>query len=144
MLFKRILITVDGSAISTHAAGVGLELAATIGAEVALVHVIGPAISDSSDIGIPAGEMMLSDEDEIAQVFAGLRGGPPVPAGATKLIRVGPPVAAITHAAQEWSADLIVVGSHGRSGVGRALLGSVAEGVARNSPCPVLIVRSQQ
>src|ERR1035437_3637177 len=105
MPFKRILIAVDGSAISTHAAGVGLELAASIGAGVALIYVIEPAVSDSSELGIPAGERMLSDEDEIAQVLAGLRGGPPVPAGAVKFIRVGTPVAAVTQAAQEWSAD---------------------------------------
>lgn len=46
------------------------------------------------------------------------------------------------NAAKEWPADLIVIGSHGRGGVKRALLGSVAEGVMRHAPCPVLVVRA--
>jgi len=45
--------------------------------------------------------------------------------------------------AKDWPADLIVIGSHGRSGMRRALLGSVAEGVMRNATCPVLVVRAQ-
>jgi len=48
----------------------------------------------------------------------------------------------ILDVASEWKADLIVLGSHGRKGVRRFLLGSVAESVARNAPCSVLIVRS--
>jgi nucleotide-binding universal stress UspA family protein len=54
---------------------------------------------------------------------------------------VGEPVASITDAARDWAADLVVIGSHGREGVDRVLLGSVAEGVARQAPCPALIVR---
>jgi nucleotide-binding universal stress UspA family protein len=48
----------------------------------------------------------------------------------------------IIDSAREWNADLVIVGSHGRTGIPRVLLGSVAEFVARNAPCSVLIVRS--
>jgi nucleotide-binding universal stress UspA family protein len=58
-------------------------------------------------------------------------------------VQTGTPATAITKAAKDWPADLIVIGSHGRSGMRRALLGSVAEGVMRNAPCPVLVVRAQ-
>jgi nucleotide-binding universal stress UspA family protein len=59
-----------------------------------------------------------------------------------EFVEVGTPATAITRAANDWPADLIVIGSHGRGGMRRALLGSVAEGVMRNSPCPV-VVRAQ-
>ena len=45
--------------------------------------------------------------------------------------------------ARHWQADLIVIGTHGRSGLSRLLLGSVAEGVARSAPVPVLLVRAE-
>jgi nucleotide-binding universal stress UspA family protein len=47
------------------------------------------------------------------------------------------------NAAKEWPADVIVIGSHGRAGVTRVLLGSVAEAVMRHAPCPVLVVRPE-
>ncbi|MGE5112215.1 MAG: universal stress protein [Acidobacteriaceae bacterium] len=47
-------------------------------------------------------------------------------------------------AANEWPADLIVIGSHGRGGVERLLLGSVAESVTRHAACPVLVVRGDE
>ncbi|HEX4180354.1 MAG TPA: universal stress protein, partial [Caulobacteraceae bacterium] len=55
----------------------------------------------------------------------------------------GHPAEEIVAAAQAWSADLIVIGSHGRSALTQVLLGSVAEAVMRNAPCPVLVVRGR-
>ena len=57
------------------------------------------------------------------------------------LIWEGDPGEAIIEAARSERADLIVVGSHGRSGVGRFLIGSVSDHVVRHAPCPVLVVR---
>ena len=54
---------------------------------------------------------------------------------------VSNPVESITGAARDWPADLMLTGSHGRDGVDRVLLGSLAEGGARHAPCPVLMVR---
>lgn len=56
-------------------------------------------------------------------------------------VRVGPPAQAIAGLAVELEANLVVVGTHSRKGLARFLLGSVAEGVVRHSPCPVLVVR---
>jgi nucleotide-binding universal stress UspA family protein len=58
-----------------------------------------------------------------------------------QFLPAGKPVEEIVRTAKDWGADLIVVGSHGRAGVQRALLGSVAEGVMRAAPCAVLVVR---
>ncbi len=55
--------------------------------------------------------------------------------------RDGSPSPTIVATGQEWQADLIVIGTHGRSGLGRLALGSVAEAVLREAPCPVLTVR---
>jgi nucleotide-binding universal stress UspA family protein len=49
----------------------------------------------------------------------------------------------IAQLARDWNADLLVVGTHGRRGVSRLLLGSVAEGMVRVAPCPLLLVRGQ-
>jgi nucleotide-binding universal stress UspA family protein len=53
----------------------------------------------------------------------------------------GPPVPTLIHAAEEYHADLIVMGTHGRTGLTHMLLGSVAEGVVRQALCPVLTIR---
>jgi nucleotide-binding universal stress UspA family protein len=63
---------------------------------------------------------------------------------ALEFIPVGGPATEIVKAAKEWPADVIVIGSHGRVGVQRALLGSVAEGVMRHAPCPVMVVRMKE
>jgi nucleotide-binding universal stress UspA family protein len=56
-------------------------------------------------------------------------------------IRVGRPAVEIAQLASDLAADLVVVGTHGRNGINRLLLGSVAEGLVRHAPCPVLAVR---
>jgi nucleotide-binding universal stress UspA family protein len=61
-----------------------------------------------------------------------------------EFIHVGKTATEIVKAAKDWSADLIVIGSHGRGGVDRLLLGSVAEAVMRHAACPVLVVRAEE
>jgi nucleotide-binding universal stress UspA family protein len=142
MSFKRILIAVDTSDIGVHATGVGLDLAAALGAEIALIHVIAPSVADQSWFPVASYELTQNPGDEISEVLAGLKGRVSMPAETVRFVPVGDPVMAIAEAARGWPADLVVIGSHGRGGVDRALLGSVAEGLARRAPCPVLIVRS--
>jgi nucleotide-binding universal stress UspA family protein len=68
---------------------------------------------------------------------------PPDPAlRVERLLKEGDPVRAILHTAEEVHADLIVLGTHGRTGVGRLLMGSIAEAVLRKAPCPVLTVKA--
>jgi nucleotide-binding universal stress UspA family protein len=141
MLFKRILIAVDTSDIGVHATRVGLELASALGAEIALIHVIAPAVADQSWFPVASFELTQKPDDEISEVLAGLKGRAPIPAETVRFIPVGDPATSISDAARGWPADLVVIGSHGRDGLGRAFLGSVAEDVARRAPCPVLIAR---
>jgi nucleotide-binding universal stress UspA family protein len=141
MPFKRILIAVDTSEIGAHATLVGLELASALGAKIALIHAIAPAFSDGAWFAAASPELTKPPDDEIMRVLAGLRGRATIPAEAEHFVPMGDPVKSITAVARDWPADLVVIGSHGRDGVDRALLGSVAEGVARHAPCPALIVR---
>ena len=67
--------------------------------------------------------------------------GPDLKGPVESLLREGDVADQILHAAEEVHCDLIVMGTHGRSGVGRVLMGSAAEAVLRRSPCPVLAVK---
>jgi len=141
--FKRILIPVDGSPISAHAASVGLELARDLRAETAMVYVVEPPVPYSGEIGIPPEELLQLAGRESEAVFDALREHGDLLATAARFVRVGHAADVIEKLASEWSADMIVIGSHGRGGVGRALLGSVADAVVRHAPCPVLVVRRE-
>jgi len=57
---------------------------------------------------------------------------------------VGKSASEIIRTAKEWPADIIVIGSHGRHGIQRALLENVAEAVMRHAPCPVLVIRAKE
>lgn len=145
-MFKRILAPVDGSQASVKALVAALQLARETGARVMLLHVIdaldvlsygdayGPYLSDLERIARDAGEKVLTDCGEIAR-SAGIE-------AESRLVhtagtRFGTTVA---KAAEDWKADAVVIGSHGRRGFSRFVMGSGAEDVARSSSIPVMIV----
>jgi universal stress protein A len=136
----KILIAVDEQPVSVRAAEVGSELARALGGDVALVHVNDPAYP--VDTGIPPPVLMARAKEDSKILLAGFSQRLALPASTLEFVETGAPAATIVRAAKEWPADLIVIASHGRSGVRRALLGSVAEGVMRSAPCPVLVVRA--
>jgi nucleotide-binding universal stress UspA family protein len=144
MSFRRIIIAVDGSVFAARAANVGFELARSLGAEAALIHVIDPSVVVAPEGGYPAGELIALAEQDGKRLLAGFSQRASVQPLPLEFIQVGKPATEIVKAAQEWPADLIVIGSHGRGGVQRLLLGSVAEGVMRHAKCPVLVVRSEE
>ena len=151
-MYRRILVAVDGSATSNKALLAALEMASYSGGRsvVRLIHVLdelvylpgldphagqfGSAIHAMRD----AGEKVLAEGLAIVQ-SAGVQGD-------TVLVdRLGAHLAeTVAEQVQEWSASLLVVGTHGRRGVGRMLMGSGAEQIIRLAPCPVLVVRSAQ
>jgi len=143
MSFQRVLITVDDDPIAAHAADVGMELARSLGAQMALVHAIDPSLVFSPEGGMAADELALRAQQDGGRIIADFRARLPAGTAALQFVRQGPPGPEIVNAAREWPADLIVIGSHGRRGLTRAVLGSVAEAVMRNAPCPVLVVRAK-
>jgi nucleotide-binding universal stress UspA family protein len=143
MAFQRVLIAVDASPLAAHAAEVGAELAGAIGAQIGFITVVDAAVGASIATDVPATELLEDSRLEAARLLKALRMKLAAEPTALEFKAEGVPGDEILKAARAWPADIVVIGSHGRSGVGRLLLGSVAEGVVRHSPCPVLVVRSQ-
>ena len=138
------LVAVDGSAPSSEAAAYAFELAAKTHARLRVVTV--------EDIGLLRAEAVAAgglvaiapDVDEVARDALAKATAVAARYGATPAyatLPLGDPAAAICADAKASGASLIIVGSHGRTGISRALLGSVAERVVRHAPCPVLVVR---
>lgn len=141
MSFKRILISVSESPIAIHAMEVGAELAKSLGAEIALVHVIDPKRAGSPEGGYPACVILHECRQQGRRLLkaAAVRIGGEPPAW--EYLMEGTPRRQIVKAAAEWKADLIVLGTHGRTGISRAFLCSTTEAVVRHSQIPVLTVR---
>ncbi|HVO95523.1 MAG TPA: universal stress protein [Terriglobales bacterium] len=141
MSFQRILIALDESPISVHALEVGSELAKGLAAaQIALVHVLDPKIAYAPEGGLPASTVLDEYREQGRRLLrrASLRIGEPQP---WEYLVEGNASRKIVSTAEEWNADLIVIGSHGRSGIVRAFLGSTAESVIRQARIPVLTVR---
>ncbi|MBO0696975.1 MAG: universal stress protein [Zavarzinella sp.] len=137
---RTILHPTDFSPGSDVAFRYACDLAQDYDAKVLVVYAQGPVIPFGAD-----GVVISPDMDELRAVaeqqLAGIR-----PAdSAVRLERVyrdGPAAGVILDVAAEAKADLIVMGTHGRTGIGRLFLGSVAEEVLRKAPCPVLTVKA--
>jgi nucleotide-binding universal stress UspA family protein len=140
--FERIMVAVDEDPIAVHAADVAIDLAAAVGAKLALIHVIDPASAAIPEAGISANELVARAKQDALRWLSAVRQRVPGGVAPLEFVKVGSPAGEIVQAAVEWPADLIVIGSHGRRGVTRALLGSVAEAVMRHASCPVLVVRA--
>ncbi len=140
---RRILVPTDFSACALPAVRYAAELADKFAAELVLLHVVSDAV-----LALPDAVMPTPATDLHALTEAGKAGLANLIA-AEKLerlnprseVRVGSPAAEIIAAATDLHADLVCIGTHGRGGIARVLLGSVAEHVVRQAPCPVLTVR---
>lgn len=146
---SKILVAVDGSDTSRHALEQAIDLARNLSAQLHTIHVvdmswlpIGPELAiDTHAISAARrgrGETIVAAAREAAQK-AGFE-------TETALIETETPTQhiaeAIAQEASRWSADIVVLGTHGRRGLQRLILGSVAEHMARLSPVPVLLVPS--
>jgi nucleotide-binding universal stress UspA family protein len=143
MTYNKILIAVDSSEYSLAAAEKGLQLAHQLNASTALLFVIDKARTiRSGDSGILPDEVIvvLKKEaeqalDQIARMYNGKE--------LVKFMPEGHPAEDIIKTAEIWKADLIVMGTHGRTGLMHLLTGSVAEHVLRHAKIPVLVVPSR-
>jgi nucleotide-binding universal stress UspA family protein len=143
MAWKKICCAVDFSEPSWIAMEQAAELASRLGAELTLVHVRPPPPAAATDVLVPSGggadaEIRRAEEAlEVWRSDAESRAALPVRAR----VLAGDPAGELARAAREEGFDLLVVGTHGRSGFSRLLLGSVAERVLRRAPVPVLVMR---
>jgi nucleotide-binding universal stress UspA family protein len=138
----RILVPVDGSEYSKRALDIALDLACALGAELVIVNVVDlarVAVMSGGQAQLVAGSFEeLQDEGKrlVDEARARVAGRAPV----TTHVVEGSPVDEIEKLAGKLKVSYIVMGTHGRSGLNRAVMGSVAEGVARRAPVPVMIV----
>lgn len=142
--FSRILIAVTEDPIALHAADIGVNLARALNPEVAFVCVIDPSAIGVPGDGVPVADLVAQAEADARAAIATLRERLPAGRRSFEFVVDGSPAKEIVKAAAEWPAELIVLGSHGRRGVARAILGSVAEHVMRHAPCPVLVTRAER
>jgi nucleotide-binding universal stress UspA family protein len=146
-MFKHILLATDGSDASEHAAKLAAGLARTHGANLTALYVVDPypyiGIGETNPLGFQS--YMSAAHEHAAQAHATVaelcsQGGAPVALQARMAENVTA-AAGIVQMAKDEGADLIVMGSHGRTGLARLMLGSVAGKVLAESTVPVLVVR---
>lgn len=140
--WRRICCAVDFADPSRVAMAAAADIAKRFEAELTLVHVVAPPPSGASDVLVSSRELARMQADEDGETLARWRADAEVRAGRPVRSRVlsGAPAEQIVEYAREQRHDLIVVGTHGRTGIPHLVLGSVAERVVRQSPCPVLVV----
>jgi nucleotide-binding universal stress UspA family protein len=148
MKLRRILIPVDFSERSTPALQYGLALARTSGAEVDLVHVVPSpgrvATAVDAYLGRPLPhtpeEVVIHARDQLDSLLSSIdHAGIIVHAHVSS----GDPAATIVGLAAQLPGDLIVIGTHARSLLGEAALGSVARSLIATAPCPVVTMRAE-
>jgi nucleotide-binding universal stress UspA family protein len=147
-MYQKILVPVDGSPTSGQAVREAVKLAQILSAQLELVQVYKDIVYlvDKDYINYEelqrtvryCGEKILSEAEAIVKA-AGME-------AETRLIQANNE--RVSHLllaeAERWQAELIVIGTHGHKGFSRLLLGSVAEGVVRAAPIPVLLIRGRE
>jgi len=152
--YDTLLVPYDFSAHARRALAVGADLARRLGARLHLVYAVQPptfAAPTAAMGGAPAGAAARpaidvaawerDARDELEKVAASVDPGHPVE---SHVFSTGTLTASICAAAEQIDADLIVMGTHGRTGLAHVFLGSVTERTLRNAPCPVLAVRADE
>ncbi|MFO1499475.1 MAG: universal stress protein [Verrucomicrobiota bacterium] len=141
---KRILVPVDFSECSDKALRYAQKFAEQFGSQIVLLHVIQPMVYPS-EFGYPPPVVDTIDEtmrEKVVSRLSTLASG--ISAATEALVRMGQPYHEITTAAEELDVDLIIIPTHGRTGLKHVVLGSTAERVVRHAPCPVLTVRERE
>jgi nucleotide-binding universal stress UspA family protein len=145
----KILVPLDGSDFAEQALGPALALARRSGGEIHLVSAVSsfpllrPADSDQAETKGWFAEEGPRVEAYLAEVRGRIQGDTPEQVVRIHA-RVGAPAASIVQRVEEVDINLVVMTTHGRGALGRAWLGSVADAVVRQSPCPVLLLRPEE
>jgi universal stress protein A len=144
MNIQRILAPTDFSELSKQGLTSALELAEAFGAKLLLLHVVEPPPYPVEGI-VPShlGATLLNDlerqaSSDLAQMLYEAQGSQ---VEVARRVVVGIPYRKIVEVAEEEKSDLIVMTTHGRTGLGHLVMGSVAEKIVRTAPCPVLTIR---
>lgn len=142
-MFKKILCPVDFSQFTQDVVNYALDLAKKYGAELHIMHVVPNMTYFTPYESFLTPENLVAIEkniqDEVERNFTKLLKEDKVPT--KRVIKTGVPFVEIIDYARSESVDLIVMGTHGHTGLEHILIGNVAEKVVRKSPCPVMTIR---
>lgn len=148
-MYKRILVPVDGSRVSGLGLDHAIKLAKDQEATLCVLHVVDiRVITQSLGMGAAGSERLFTSlRNSGKQILAKAEAQAVRRRVAVKSILIENSLRGVDDVivaqAKKWRADLIVIGTHGRRGLSRMVMGSDAEGVVRNAPVPVLLVRSK-
>lgn len=144
---NRIIVPIDFSEYSKKALRYAVEFARRYTAEIVLVYVVEPVVypADFSfgQVAVPSMERELFErgEEQLKKLIATEVGDAVT---ARSQVRSGKPFVEIIACATEENADLIIIATHGHTGIEHVLFGSTAEKVVRKAPCPVLTLRDKE
>lgn len=141
-MFRKLLVPLDGSPLAEEALGRAAAIARATGAELELVLVHHPFPSEAFEDAPWNAEEWTVERDYLDSMADEVAAGASV--AVKRTILKGDPIESLCLHATEANADLIVMTSHGRTGLSRAWLGSVADGVIRRSSVPVLMLRAAE
>lgn len=148
LTFHRLLVPTDFSQPSLKALDYALSLSASDDSEVRLFHALPPTSEFLNYVNFETGAPMPINKADITQICKDLEhiAEEHVMPGHAMTYRtvVGSPATEILTAAAEFKSDLLVISTHGRTGLKHLMLGSVTERVIRQSPCPVLVLRKHE
>jgi len=139
--FRRILVPVDFSDHSRQALRAAIALARQFGSSLAVVHVTRRNRPDSHAVAELAGMTFDPRPDGRTRLAQFVEREAPDNFKPKRMVVDGVPHVEIAKSATAWKADLIVISTHGYTGLKQVLMGSTAERVVRHAPCPVLVVR---
>jgi nucleotide-binding universal stress UspA family protein len=141
----NILVPTDFSETAKHALDYTIALAAKLDARIHVVHVIGIPALGIPELGVALTSTMIDSlvRDNQAALDRLVDAHRSQATFGETILRTGDARETILQVANEIHADLIVIGTHGRRGISRALLGSVAEAIVRTAACPVLTVSAK-
>ncbi|SDD82671.1 Nucleotide-binding universal stress protein, UspA family [Cupriavidus sp. YR651] len=147
-MYGKIMVAVDGSKNADLALAEAVQIAMACGSEIAVVHVIDNSYLKCNPLFIGTDELhtaLRADGEALLKAACDLVEAQDIPC-TTRLIdepaAMGDISTVVEQAAQEGCAELLVIGTHGRHGMHRLLLGSVAEGLVHHTKLPVLLVRA--
>ena len=143
---EKILYPTDFSDVSLHSLVYARALAEQYGAELHCIHVVDEAYQywismgpDTVPVGPVVDDVLKTSTEQMKRFVAEHLAD--VPFSVSSSVVVGRPFMEIIRQARELPADMIVLSTHGRTGLSHILLGSVAEKIVRKAPCPVLSIR---
>lgn len=143
---QKVLVPVDFSTCAEKALQYAVAFARQFQASVTVAHVVQfnpiPG-TEFSEVDFPAIEQQVikQSKEQLERAAAGVRG---LSVAVETVLAEGRPATEIARIARETDADLIIISTHGHTGIKHVLLGSVAEHVVRHAPCPVLVVRENE